>query len=458
MFFRPKANLSDSAKSRLEFCLQQIAECIGFDRFTLPVLSRETLFQVYEAERTPQQVVAFVGKHLGHDVEGIQVRFGLPQAPSTGGGCCGGGSCSGPSELPGRYDATNRSITLDQQIDNDPALGIATLIHGVVCDLLSQNKFAGAHLPELVDLAVVGTGLGMIRNSISLVAKHPNSWDSTQWELSPRPFLDGPSIAYTNAIAAWVRQEPSPAWAKELPGDLKRPMQKSLKFLLKTNDCFFQPRLKQTLLSQTQSEWWQLAASPTTSNQVIALRHLQSSVMPDDEQESLILDKLRSPSAAITLNAIAAVERMAAQEPSIAGEAIVTELRTLTDHRDDEVRAKSMCALAGLGALDEATVETATDMLDDHQKHLVFAGLFALCTRDSVSEESVQAVDRCFVRLLRACDYDFADLITAGYRRWLTDPESHLQDLFQNSPEHLTIALETLQNVPQRLVPLGRIA
>ncbi|MCC9645226.1 hypothetical protein LOC71_23350 [Rhodopirellula sp. JC740] len=458
MFFKPKANLSDSAKSRIEFCLQQIAECLGFERFTLPVLSRKALFSAYDSEQNSRQFVAYLGRHLKHDVQGIQVRVGLPQAPSLGGGCCGGGSCSGPGELPGRYDATNRSITLDQQIDIDPAMGLATLINGVVCDLLSQNNFAGAHLPEQVELAVIGTGLGMIRNGISLVAKHPTSWDSTQWELSPRPFLDSPSLAYTNAIAAWARGEHSPSWATELPSDLKRPMQKSLKFLAKTNDSFFQPKSKQPVLSQSQTEWWQLAASLTTSNQVIAIRHLQSFGALDDEQESLLLDKLRSTSTAITLHAIAAVERMAVQHPAIANEMIVNELSTLTDHRNDEVRAKSMCVLARLGALDDATVETAAIMLEAHPKHVVFAGLLALSTRDTVPEEALLAVDRCFVRLLRACDYDFVELIVAAYRRWLNDPQPHLEELFQNSPELLPIALETLQNVPQQLVPLRRSA
>ena len=140
MIFKAKANLPDSAKSRIEFCLQQIAECVGFERFSLPVLNRRTLFEVHEAERKPQQVVAFAGQYLEHDVSGIQVRVALPQALSAGGGCCGGGSCSGPSELPGRYEPAGRCITLDQKIDIDPPMGLATLINGVVCDLLHQPR------------------------------------------------------------------------------------------------------------------------------------------------------------------------------------------------------------------------------------------------------------------------------------------------------------------------------
>ncbi|GAA5511040.1 hypothetical protein [Novipirellula caenicola] len=461
MFFKPKANLSDAEKSRFELCLQQIAECIGFERFTLPVLSPKTLFEVYETERNPQHVIQFLGKHLDHDVNGIQVRVALPQAQSAGGGCCGGGSCSGPSELAGRYEPSSRSIMLDMPIDSDPAMGLATLVNGVVSDLLWQNDYAGAHLPEQVELAVVGTGLGMLRNRIGLVAKQPTCWDSTQWELIPRPFLDCQALAYTNAIAAWARDDATPEWANDLPGDVKSPLGKSLKFLLKTNDSFFQPRAKRSLLTQSQSEWWKLAASASASSQVIAIRHLQSDGKLNDQQESLLLEKLRCSNRAIMLNALAATERMVTKHEAVASERIASEsifgeLRVLTDHRDDEVRAKAMCVLARLGKLDEPTVETAAMMLEDHQKHLVFAGVYALSTLDTVPERVVPSLDRCFVRVLRACDYEFIDLIVAAYRRWLDDPQSHFEALLQDSPEHLPIALETLEKAPEPLVQIRR--
>ncbi len=454
MFFKPKANLPDGEKSRIEFCLQQLAECIGFERFALPVLSRQTLLGVYEAERNPQPVIDFVGKHLGHDVSEVRLRVvpGLQLAESSCGSGCGGGSCDGPSGLPGRYDAAARTITLDQQIDSDPHMGLATLINGVVCDLLAQHDYSAAHLPERVELAVVGTGLGMIRNGINLVAKPTKHWDSTLWDLVPRPFLDCQALTYANALAAWARDEPTPEWANDLPGDLKRPMRNSLKFLFKTNDSFFQPQAQRAWLTQSPSEWWSLAASKSASKQVIAIRHWHADGKLNGQQESLLLEKLRSSNLAVTLSAIAASERLALEQQTgaseaVASESLVRELRLLTDHRDDEVRAKAMCVLTRLGSLDEATVETAAMMLQDHQRHLVFAGLYALSTLDEVPDRVLPPFDRCFVRVLRACDYEFIDLFVATYQRWLDDPQSHFEDLLQDSPEHLPIALETLQKV-----------
>ena len=213
VFSKPRANVPDAEKSRIEFHMQQIAECVGWERFTLPVVSRNTLFELYESKRKPQQVIEFVGDHLAHDVSGIQFRI-VPQ-PTQGscGSGCGGGSCDGPSGLPGKYDANERAIILEIEIDSDPQMGLATLTNGVVCDLLHQKNFGSAHLPERVDLAVAATGLGMIRNNISLVKKQTNYWDSTQWELFPRPFLDCQSLAYANAIAAWARDDATPEWA-----------------------------------------------------------------------------------------------------------------------------------------------------------------------------------------------------------------------------------------------------
>jgi hypothetical protein len=87
VFFKPKPNLPDAEKARIEFHLQQIAECVGFDRFTLPVLSRDRLFGLYETEKDPQQVIGFVGKHLAHDVSGIRLSV-VPQQLQN---CAGGG-------------------------------------------------------------------------------------------------------------------------------------------------------------------------------------------------------------------------------------------------------------------------------------------------------------------------------------------------------------------------------
>ena len=86
MFFKPKPNLPDAEKARIDFYFQQIAQCIGFERFRLPVLSRNTLLELFESEQTPTQMIRFIGKHLGHDTTGLQFTVVPQQAASCSGG------------------------------------------------------------------------------------------------------------------------------------------------------------------------------------------------------------------------------------------------------------------------------------------------------------------------------------------------------------------------------------
>ena len=82
MFFRPKPNLADGEKARIEFYLQNIAQSIGVDRLKLPVLGRE----IFLGQSTPQEIINRVGKHLLQDVSAIQVNAVLQQAGQCGGG------------------------------------------------------------------------------------------------------------------------------------------------------------------------------------------------------------------------------------------------------------------------------------------------------------------------------------------------------------------------------------
>ena len=141
--------------------------------------------------------------------------------------------------MPGAYDADTRTITLTTQWDGRQPLAVATAIHFIIVDLLVQSHFPGAHLPEIVDAAAIATGLGILRSQIDLVSQTEHFWDSTAWEILPPPFLGAQKAAYALALSAWVRKEKSPAWAGELTTELIGPMNKSLKFLSKTNDTFF---------------------------------------------------------------------------------------------------------------------------------------------------------------------------------------------------------------------------
>ncbi len=303
----------------------------------------------------------------------------------------------------------------------------------------------------MVDLAVVVTGLGAIRSRIDFVKRTGNFWDSTGWGVFPRPFLDTPALAYAHAVAAWARGESDPAWFAELPPTVRNPGKKSLKFLNKTGDSFFDPQTaNQPLLQQDQQQWLALARAKSTSKQIIALRHFEPDETLADQQATVLLEKLRLAKVPLILHAISSVETV-----MLSDEPVVDQLRYLAEHQDDEVRAKAMIALAKLGQVDEATVGVAAKMLGGRAKHVVYAGAFALGSQPTVDDTALRAVDRSFLSALQTCDYEFIQLFALCYSRWLEQPETHFSELLGGEDEYLEMASEALEAAREQSVALG---
>ena len=131
------------------------------------------------------------------------------------------------------------------------------------------------------------------------------------------------------------------------------------------------------------------------------------------------------------------------------------QIRTLVDHRDDEIQAKAMCALTTVNRIDSSAIDAAANMIEDDIRHVVFAGVHALTTVDQVPDYVAPSFDRSFVKALKSCDYEFVALFTKGYNRWHDDPKQHLEKLLCDSPEFLPIALEALDQTPQEVVNIG---
>ena len=340
-------------------------------------------------------------------------------------------------------------------LEEDPQLVVATLIHGVVNDMLYQSTFNQPHFPELVELAVVGTGLGVLRSNLVLVKKVSGFWDSTHWHMAPPPFLNVQSLAYANALAAWSRDEAAPDWMNDLNSEVKRPMKRSLKYLFKTGDSFFNPQQGQHRISSPDDQWWKLMQHSSASTQVIAIRHIKTDQVLTQDQQSALMEKLQSAERATTLHAISATERLASRQDNEISDSLADQIRNLVDHRDDEIRAKAMCALTTIKRIDGSTIDAAASMIEEDTRHVVFAGVHALTTVDQVPEYILPSFDRSFIKALKACDYEFVGLFTKGYTRWHDDPKQHLEQLLDNSPEFLPIAMEALDENPQQVVNIG---
>ena len=354
--------------------------------------------------------------------------------------------------MPGEYHPEKRQITLTTQLRDEPVLTVAAIVHHVVRDFLCQREFEYNHLPEFVDLAAVGVGLGLPLSQINLVNEKGLFWDTTEWETFPRPFLDQQDLAYAFALSAWVRGETSVRWLNDVPAVIKKPTQKSLKYLSKVNDSFFQPQAgKVEKLKQDQNAWLETISQNSISEQIIGLRYLQVTSDNDSRQLSVLLDKLRSDNPAVLLNAIDTAGAM-----KTANVAVVDELNLLLENRNDQIRAKAMFALARLAAVDEGAIKFAIKMLESHTKFVIYAGLLGLSSVSVVPDSVFPAVNRAFIRSLQICDYEFIGLFVAAFQQWVDDPELYLKNLLQvDSPEYFEIAMEALVSARERLIELG---
>ncbi len=330
-------------------------------------------------------------------------------------------------------------------------LTVTTLIHQVVADLLYQKQFPLAHFPELVDLATVACGLGIPLSNFSFVEKNIPDWDFTQWSHKRHGFLVQRALSYACAMAAWVRGESKPGWARYLRPDIRNPMNKSLKYLWKTGDSFFGPEtIAGRILEQPQSAWMRMAQLDSPSKQIVAIRHLQHDPRLALEQENLLVGKLESSNPFIVLNAMWTIE-----EIKLNTEGILDGLRFLVDHTSDEVRSKAVRTLTMLRGIDESTMDRLAAMIGSDTWFVSHSAVFGLSSLEGVPDYILKPMNTGFRKALQGCEYGVIPHFVNAFNRWLDEPESYFELLFsEDSPELLGVALDTLEQIRQPLTQL----
>ena len=85
-FFKTKPNLPDGEKAKVEFHFQQLADCLGYDRFRLPIQPLNSPLEVIRSDDGVKRLVTLVGEHLSHNVAGLGVKVTPQQLEKCGGG------------------------------------------------------------------------------------------------------------------------------------------------------------------------------------------------------------------------------------------------------------------------------------------------------------------------------------------------------------------------------------
>ena len=84
LFFQSKPDIPVIDKARLEFRLQQIADCVESRRFFLPILSVDQL--VTQEQQRLEPTLEIIAKHLGFDFSGFKIQESLSVVEEKSGG------------------------------------------------------------------------------------------------------------------------------------------------------------------------------------------------------------------------------------------------------------------------------------------------------------------------------------------------------------------------------------
>ena len=85
-FFKPKPSLPDHEKARVEYHLQQLAECIGFDLMRADMLIPEQAFASAPSDLNAETILKALGEHLHYDVQPVTVLNQPKPVEKCGGG------------------------------------------------------------------------------------------------------------------------------------------------------------------------------------------------------------------------------------------------------------------------------------------------------------------------------------------------------------------------------------
>lgn len=297
----------------------------------------------------------------------------------------------------------------------------------------------------MVDLAVVATGLALPRSQISLVNSGGTFPDPTRWDTGLFPFASARNLAYAMAVASSSRGLSETAWEATLPGDVKAPFRKAIKYLGRSNDCF-------VASAKSNPDWLELSRTAGPSSRIIALRQFTAESASAEAIAEALVENLRSNSDDVVLHAVETAGRLTIDDAHV-----VDELRSLINRRGI-IAAKAMLALRSMEMVDAFATEKAAEMLASSERFSVFAALSALSSSTtqtstaSVSDAVLKQIDRSFCRSLASCDYEFIELFVDGYGRWVEDPAAHFEGLLgEQSAEHLELALDVLKQNGDRM-------
>lgn len=169
-------------------------------------------------------------------------------------------------------------ILISETLRDDPERLLAVIAHEAAHDVVRVrvNEIeSDEDMEQCVDVLPVLFGFGVYMANSTLREGCEESGGWFYWGWSKSGYLTAEVYGYVLALFAFVREEIRPAWAGYLRLDARAMTKRGLKYLLKTQDCLFDPNLRGALdrqISADDLQGW--LSSPSTTWQMFALFEL----------------------------------------------------------------------------------------------------------------------------------------------------------------------------------------
>jgi len=325
----------------------------------------------------------------------------------------------------------------------DPESLVATIGH----ELAHEVLLGGGHLQDnnedlerLTDLLTVYLGLGIFNANSALREQTMREGRFSWWSIHKQGYLPMRMYGYALALFAWARGETQPAWSQHLRLDVREPLRKGLRYLVKTNDSTF----RTTDSSETAGDRpWQVS--------VARLEHTSASYRLLGLQELIEL----GPPAAVAIEQVA--ERLHDRDNDVSGTAAhllgiigppaascVPHLKDILLSRSASLREGAAFALGEIQPEDQQVINELARLTDDKDANVSAAAIDALGKYGFRAGGATARLLQLYDQALCKCDFAAIDNLATTLMQVVPDAAEKIRDHFADfDADHRLFAEES---------------
>ena len=345
----------------------------------------------------------------------------------------------------GHYDPNGQTtIRIAESQLHDPERLVATLVHELSHEILLGGGLLKRTIADhewITDLLPVFLGIGIFGANATVRHEVKQVGGGYRWKIGKQGYLTSRVFGYAFALFAFMREEDEPDWASHLRPDARTPFREGMRFLRKSEDCFFHPntiRLNRERLSTDQLAFRLKSVSPTVRLSSLWEFKERSECGPSivtavatclDDRDPAI-----SSAAAETLATFGSAASSAG--PRLIG--------ALSDHRD-QMRISAVRALGALRCDPNNVVPELVALLDDPNSKVAVEAALALGQFGESASPSIRRILTVMQIALNRCNHALVDALAHAMVSIAADPTREIRDFLESDPVLFQLALSALE-------------